>query len=519
MVSWVNRTGGILLPTPIAGQPWPAADAVVNYDPQPVATTAPGLAGGTVSLEDPSQYLTQGVWYARVRATDIFDQSGAWSSNFTFQVRHVPVVGNTAPRLNAAFDQAAAPVQWEFTDPWSGDSQSSYQMKVYDASDNLLQDTGKISSMNGRATMAVPTSRLRTLLKYSLTIWDQDDVPSATAIAGNLLLSKVPVTTLPFPAVGEAIVTGQPQLTWSSVFAAAGITQKSFQVKFLRADSGVTEFDSGVITTATASYMPPRAVLKNLRGYQLALTVTDTENLSATLLRNFSTSFEQPNPVVGYADADGYTDSGYVTVLFPSAVPDAYFFEWRIYRRRAGTTEWAYAGAVPNPAARSFRDWLVAGSGQWEYTVTQAATRFGSIVESATEPDPESVMLYSDSYWFIVEGAEDDSVRLHRVTADKYSSPRESNTFVIIGGGRRRNLGTRIGKEGNLTATIRHSAQRTPGEQIALLESLNQDSRPVIMRDPFGNLTRVSIGDISLDRVIAGDAEFADLDIPYYEVM
>lgn len=512
VVEWVNRTAGIWLAS--AGSP-----GIVSYNSEPDPSVAPGLDGAKVSLEDPSQYLAQGLWYCRVRATDVYDQSGDWSSNFTFTVSHVPVVANPIPKNGDAFDQYSTPVKWQFTDPWNNDSQSAYQMKVFDLADLLLQDTGKVLSATSRANMSISDTHQQEDLKYTLEVWDRDDVKSATPLTSYFRLSLSPVITMPYPAADEQIISGQPALTWTVVYSHGGITQKSFQVKFLNASTGVTVFDSGVILGAAGSFTPPQPILKNLTAYQIALTVTDTDDLSSTLLRNFSTNFERPAYVPSYADSTLYIGSGYAEVFWPAGVPDPYFFEWRIYRRKKGTEEWVYAGAVPDPAVLYFRDWLVAGAGEFEYSVTQAATRFGSIVESEQNEIPDSVSIYSDSYWFIMEDDESFNTQLHHVIGDKYTSKRETNDYVIINGGRRRNIGTKVGKDGNLSVTIRATAARTAHEQVEKLELLNETSRSVIMRDPFGNLTRVSLGEIGVDRTAGvGNEEYADIDIPYLEV-
>jgi len=518
VVQWTNRTEGLFVVRVGQEDTFVPSDTV-SYDPSPNPEVPNGGAGSKVGVDDPSQYLSQGLWYARVRATDVYGQSGAWSSAFTFTVSHPPLAANPVPRQGASFDPAASPVRWSFTDPWAGDSQSAYRLRVYTLDNALLQDTGKVLSTVARANMDIPASYHREQLKYLVQIWDRDDVMSTNVAEATFRMSRVPVITLGYPAENEQIISGQPNLSWTSECAAAGISQKSFRIRFLRVETGSVEFDTGVVLSSLQTYMPPRPILKNLTAYQLELTVTDTEDLSGVLLRDFSTNFERPIYAPGYADSSTYP-LGYVTVQFPAAVPDPYFYEWRIYRRPVGTEEWIFAGAVQDPDQREFRDWLVAGDGLFEYTVTQAATRFGSLVESDYNPDPESVALTSDSYWFIVPDEEESSVELHHVTADKYTERQESNTYVIIGGGKRKVRGTRLGKEGSLSAQIRASAKMTAKRQIEVLEALNEDSRPVIMRDPFGNLTTVALGEISVDRVAGvGNQEFVDIEVPYEEVM
>ncbi|URG17393.1 minor tail protein [Rhodococcus phage Mbo2] len=514
VINWDNYATGFKYAS--AGAP-----VEVSYDPTPNPATLPGKNGSTVSVEDPSQYLSQGTWYAQVRATDVFGQVGAWSSNFTFTVAHKPVVGDAAPKTGASFDQALQQMTWTFTDPWLGDSQSAFQLIVKDASNTVLQNTGKVLSAVPRATVNVPSSgNLNNILNYEIWLWDVDDVKSAVAYTGTFRLSTAPIITVLAPTEGQSLITGQPEIVWSSVFARAGVTQKAYQLKFVRDDNGVVEFDTGKVLSTATSYLPPAPILKNLSAYQLQVTITDSEDLPNTAIRRFTTNYERPVFVLGYPVAEDYNNLGYVTVSWPSADPDPFFMEWRIYRRLKGTEEWILGGTVSDPEVFTFRDWLIAGAGEFEYAITQAAYRFGAIVESVFPDLPESAYIYSDSYWLIAPDREELNVRLHSVTGDKFTERRESSEYVIIGGGRRKNLGTREGKEGNLTATVRPSQNATCSQQLESLRTLEEENRWCIMRDPFGNTTKISLGEISADRIPGvGNDEFADLDIPYSEVM
>ncbi|WKW85483.1 minor tail protein [Rhodococcus phage Reynauld] len=510
LVSWAN--------TQDATFKVPESGIDIWYDPQPTGDVEPDKYGRRVSSADPSQYLAQGKWYARTRSVDTYGQTGPWSAAVSFNVTHRPVVTDSTPKNGQAFDQNSGPVRWTFADPWSGDTQTAYSIQVIDpATSAVLQDTGWVNSTMPRGTISVPNSYQQKTLRLQISVKDAEGVAS-TAYTTTFKLALSPVITLPYPAPNDQIISGQPEITWSSVFS-GGSAQQAYRVQYLRADTGAVVYDSGVVTSSTTRHLPPSAILRNLTGYQLVLTVVDTAGLSSELRRTFSTNFELPLGVSGYADSAYYDDGGYVTVNFPSSPVDPYFFEWRIYRRRVGDSEWVYAGAVQDPNVRVFRDWLVAGTDTWEYTVVQAATRFGSIVESEREP-MVPVSIFSDSYWFIVPGEEEKSIRLRRVTEDQYEDEEETNEYVIIGGGRRQNVGTALGIKGTLTATIRHSQNATATQQLTKLREVARRSQPVLMRDPFGNVTQVKIGSRSFNRMAGvGGAEFGDLTIPYTEVM
>ncbi|AXH46477.1 minor tail protein [Gordonia phage RobinSparkles] len=516
VVQWTNTADGVKVVSP-------SLPAVIGYDPTPNPAVVPGKQGNTVSVEDPSQYTSQGVWYYRVRATDTYGQSGAWSSSIAFTVSHRPIPANVFPSGGKSFDQDLQMVTWDFTDPWSGDTQSAYQMRVLDNANTVIQDTGKLNSSLPRADMNIPASWMHQMMKIGVRIWDADDVASLTEYQSTFRLSVAPIITMPFPAADSAIITGQPNITWSCVFARPELTQKSFRIKFTnRLDSKIA-FDSGTIVSTATAYMPPTPILKNLSGYQISLTVTDSEDLSRTLIRNFSTNFERPEFVPATSDASDYNANGFVTVNFPNGNPDPQFLEWRIYHRKHSAydeNEWQLAGTVSDPDTREFRDWMIAGNGEFDLSVTQAAYRFGSIVESSQDEFVQPVYIFSDKYWLISPEDSSLNIKLHNVNADKFTDEREFNQYTIMNGGRRTIFGTKMGKTGNLTCQIRHNQQKGASEQVDDLMSLADHNSVVFLKDPFGNVTPVALGNIGVDRIPGvGTSEFADVDIPYAEVI
>lgn len=512
---WTNSADG----TFIASAEFPFD---VSYNPQPNPQTVSGLAGGTVGVDDPTQYLAQGTWYARVRCTDVWGQSGTWSSAITFLVTHPPIPTLLIPSGGVSFDQHEAPVKWSFTDPWNNDYQTSYQMRVLDASANLLQDTGKISSGLTKGTMNVPNTYLRQNLTITVDVWDADDIKNTVGnqLTGVCRLSTAPITTIVFPGIGETINSGQPNFQWTNVFAAGGITQQSFAIKVIESQTGTTVYESGVITSSSNSHLPQRPILKNLKGYKLALTITDSENLSKTVYQNFATNFDRPEIVDCFVNTLGYNDFGYTEITWPDGNPDPYFKEWRIYRKRQDDSDDQYvlAGVVEDSGIKFFQDWLIAGNDTFVYTVVQVAYRFGSLVESGYNPSTP-FFIFSDSYWLIVPTNPDLNIKIRNTSADRYTDNREMADYNIIGGGRRRAYGTKYGKSGNLTIQVRASQGRTSSQFIDGITRVCRDQYSLFMRDPFGNVTLIALGEMSLDRMAGvGSVEFGDIDLPYIEV-
>lgn len=510
VVSWTNRKDGRFDKGP------------VQYDPVPQSTVTPGLYGDKVSSDDPDQYLSQGTWFARVRAADIWGQVGAWSSSVSFTVSHPPVVADPFPGPNKAFDDDLYPVRWRFTDPWSGDNQSGYQVVVVEPnSGTVIFNSGYVGSAIPQAAVNIPDTYLQQTLNVGIAIWDRDGVKSTTTLTTAFFLSRAPIITLNYPAPDEQIITGQPTLNWSVQFARAGVTQKSFAIAFVRRDTGVVEYTTGVVVSNQTSWTAPSAVLKNMSAYQLALQITDSDDLSRTLLRNFSTNYVRPVPIASSAYSDNYENDGFVTVLWPDAQVDPLFVEYRIYRKNENVedSDWELAGTVTDRGNFEFHDWGVGGTGRFRYTVTQVILSYGALVESIQDEFGEIVSVQSSDYWFISPGREEFNVRLFHVVGDKFTDNVEMSEHKIIHGGRRVNYGDFVGMDGTLSAQVRANTIASGQDQRMKLRRLQTELGWVMMRDPFGNYTRIALGEISTSRIAGvGVNEYVDLEIPYKEV-
>lgn len=507
VIAWANITGGR----------FDAGD--VGYDPKPNAQVAAGLYGPNVSPDDPTQYTSQGTWYHRARCVDRWGQFGAWSTVGSFTVAHKPSAANVQPKSDKKFDQNLQVVKWTLADPWSDDQQTAYRMIVMTMGGTVIQDTGKVNSSAPQAVMNVGAPRLQEQLKYTIQLWDLDGVAGDVLETNTFIMSKAPVITLPYPAAGEAIITGQPALSWSSVFARPDVTQKSYEIKFIDAVTGVIAYQTGVVVSADTTWSAPRSILKNLSDFQIALTITDSDDLPATLLRNFSTSFVQPAKVAGFVEPENFRNNGYVTINFPYSEPDAFFIEHRIYRRMDGETEWTFAGAVDDISLRTFRDWQVHGNGLFQYTVTQTADRYGSVVESELDEDAIFHLLISEDYWLLDPEEELNNIKLYAVVGDSFDDETERAEFNIIGKGRHVNEGTELGISGTLTIAIRPRSGMSCRDQLALLREARRRQKLILMRDPFGHVTPISIQNVNTERMAGmGTEEFGNISLPYKEV-
>ncbi|QBP30303.1 minor tail protein [Gordonia phage Jormungandr] len=493
----------------------------VGYTADPDPSVTPGLHGDKVSTDDPDQYLTQGTWYVRARAVDVWEQTGNWSTPHSFTVSHPPTVQQPWPDAGKAFDDDAFPVRWQFGDAWKGDVQSAYRVVVRDPTNTtVIHDTTKIESPFNTAKVTIPDAWLEQTLNLSIQVWDRDDVAS-TVWTGTFRHSKAPFITLPYPEPDEAIITGQPNLTWSATFA-PGQSQKSYHIAFIRRDTGVIEWKMN--TPALSSDMfwnAPSVVLKNVSAYQLALTITDTQDLYTTLLRNFSTDYVRPPQIYCSVFVANYEEDGYVKLLWPATTVDPQFVEYRLYRRNVDIEDatWEQIGTVTDPEQWEFHDWSTSGPYRYQFAITQVVMLYGALVESLPDEYGEIVQVQSSHYWLISPNNEELNTKLYHITDDKYVSKLESSSHDIIGGGTRFNFGKPIGIEGSLSGSIKGGSPVTVKQARERIERIQTEMQWCYLRDPFGNYTKVALGEISIGRIPGvGTSEFVDIEIPYTEV-
>lgn len=492
---------------------------VIGYLADPNPSITPGLNGAVVSTDDPDQYLQQGDWYVRVRCVDVWDQVGAWSAPSSFSVSHPPSVVNPWPYGEKGFDDEAFPVRWTFGDPWKGDSQSAYRIIVRDPASNVLVDTGKVSSPFNAVYVDIDEIWKEQILGLSIQLWDRDDVPSEVW-TGSFRHSTAPYIHLDYPAPDEVVITGQPDLDWDVDFA-PGQSQKSFHIAFIRRDNATVQYKTAVTPSALTEWHPPSVVLKNVTDYQLALTVTDTQDLYTTLLRNFSTDYVRPPTLHCAAYDTNYEEDGFVTILWPGTTVDPQFIEYRIYRKNVDIedSEWEHIGTVADSDQEEFHDWSTSGPYHYKFSITQVVMLYGARVEGLQDEYGDVLQVQSSHYWLIVPDEEKLNTKLYHITDDSYTSLIESNEHVIMGGGKRVVFGGRIGMEGSLKGKIMSGSPITTKQAKDRIERIQFERRWCYLRDPFGNYTKISIGEISIGRIAGVSTnEFVDIEIPYNEV-
>lgn len=497
---------------------------------------SPTFASGNVTVNSPNGYnnilygndsaivptvdaLLNGTWYVKVRAIDQFGIASAYSAANQFQVDYKPVPVSMSPTAGAVKSFGATiRFAWSFTDPAPTATQGAYQIIVERISDGAsVLDTGKITSTIPHADLAISATYKDTPLRWRIRLWDNNDVVGNYSGNQVFSISDPPVITIVSPTAGGTVNTGRPTFTWT---LDAGSHQQAYQVSIRRTSDNVYVYISPWTTSTDLFHTTPNVVLENAENYSVTIQVRDVDLTQSAVSRLFSAAYDAPPRILFTADGTTYDDDGYVSIDWSASSPDPTFSFWRIYRQDVGAgTEPELLAELSYSDLNSYQDWTAASNHYYVYQVTQLADRSGELLESPFDPDPAITSITSSHYWLICPEDPSLNTRVSNVTSDGYDVEYEEADYIVPGRGRRKEYGTRLGVNGSLTAQYRTLPDKTATQQKNELEHAKNELVLFNLRDPFGNVYKVALGNIHVDRIAGtGTNEFVDVTIPYIEV-
>jgi hypothetical protein len=169
--------------------------------------------------------LAAGVEYQwKVRTWDIYNAVSPYSGLQSFYASTSPGAVITTPSADyAEVGVSNLTVEWTFSDPDTGDSQSAFHVILRNSIDTeTLYDSGKVTSTSARSHLIDYELHDDTDYKIKLTLYDSSDTPSSQEVrifTANLSYPSQPVMTLsantgnvgvsidnPTPGVGEPAV-------------------------------------------------------------------------------------------------------------------------------------------------------------------------------------------------------------------------------------------------------------------------------------------------------------------------
>ncbi|MWC29489.1 DNRLRE domain-containing protein [Paenibacillus sp. MMS18-CY102] len=265
----------------------------------------------------------------RVRAYDGV-QYGAWdASNSVFTIKHnqAPAAPTTLTPGSTSSSTSVITIgsptlTWTFTDPDSGDTQTAYQIQIYNGT-TLVKDSGWISS--ALTSYSVPAGTLARNTTYNWKVRTKDN---AGAISAFSPLYYVKANALPTAAItsysdGQQMADNVLTFTWN-YNDANGQAQSNYQILGSQNNWATITYNSGVLNgTATSFTTAPLAS----GTWSFKILVKDGMEWSGEAYRNNLTlpnAFE-PNDTSAQAFPINYNQN-YTSLINSSTDIDFYKF-------------------------------------------------------------------------------------------------------------------------------------------------------------------------------------------------
>jgi len=480
-----------------------------------------------------SNLQANGTYYVRAKVknnTTLYESE--WSDTVSYTQSHAPTATTVSPKGDTWIKYAATTAfTFLFTDSAQGlDQMSAYRIVVENNSTGaVVYDSNKTALSAPETTItrsvAISAAQKNIKLRWKVMGWDANDQPSSYSSYALFTLGDAPAITMMAP--GATVESGNPLFEWSATFPSGGI-QASALLNVYEQGTGSLVWTKSVSGTETSA-QPSQVVLQNGSSYNYVLRVTDTYGLFAEYNGAFTVSYQAPDAITYEVDAteEQLRDYGYVLIDWSRTAPDSRLDSWVVYRKELPYGDWVQLADLQDIGLREYHDWTALGNKTYQYTVSQKADRSGVILESPVGyyipggigtpvPDPRTFTIVLSGYWLIFEDDESSSLKLHQVTGDSFSEEYESATYTVMGRGRRRDYGTRLGYTGTLELHLRGANAH---ESRLALQAVRRRQDRYYLKTPFGEMFPVALGDPSVSILPAtGTTEMSDVSIPYEEV-
>jgi hypothetical protein len=484
------------------------------------------LPTGTVPYPTSAPRLPQSVLYLRARILDEYGLTGEWSSLVTFTVSHPPTTGSYSPASNRSvpFNDGVVTFSWIFADSEPDDYQISAEIAIFrfGFEGSTLGGTGELfTPVQESNTYSIGVSALGVGNKDQQMAWrvrvkDTDGVWSAWSNDQTFYPRDPPTVTITSPS-GSSVNSPAPTFAWTFT-GSGGRTQSQYRVRVTNTSTGTAVANSGFVSASTATWTPPASVIQIGVGYTVEVTVVDSTALTATASRSFTATYTVPTAPSFTVDDFYFSTTGGMLLDWTGASGSSGFRAWRIYRRNLGATKWKLVAELPQ-ATVSYTDYTCPSRTQVEYVLAQAVTdpTYGGVVESNYNPITTSATC--DNYFIVVPDNPAYNVKLPLVKDDSLNEEYEQVSMNLIGRGRRREVGTRFGVTGKLTAQLYDDNDSSARTKKLSIERIRASEMSCYLRNPFGDVWSIGVMEAAYSRIPGvGTNEYVSVSIDYSEI-
>lgn len=277
----------------------------------------------------------------------------------------IPTQPTLTPKSNFDADEDAV-FEWTFSDPDPNDSQSAYELEIYNNSTGASAvDTGKVLSSNNSHTVSGGELSNDEEYRWRVRVWDSRDDVSPWSDFGTFQTSNTGAVTIIDPSVDNdpAVLTANYTIEWE----VTGTTQDQYEVVVTRVSDGSILVDTGLVSSTDTTYTIEN-MLSDVQ-YLVEVTVYSSGVASNTAERLITPDYNSPEipvPTITTVTEGGYIQ---VTINNPEPQGDRPNPDYNeVYRRPADSDEDFLLIGTSDPNT-NFRDYTAASGVVYEYFV------------------------------------------------------------------------------------------------------------------------------------------------------
>jgi hypothetical protein len=267
------------------------------------------------------------------------------------------------------------PLDWLFSDPDAGDSQTAYAVSRQIGSGTLAYWRASDSTWQPAEVMNTSGASILTLASgwaaatdapytFKAKVWDTGSNPSGYS-AGLVVVPSTPVNpTISTPTAAQVLTANSVTATWTAA------EQTLFRWILVNTTSGsVQVYDSGWVTDSVSRTFTFPVVLPNATSWTIKLQTKNNEGLASSIItRNFTVSYTPPaTPTLAVNPVPA---AGWISVAIANPTPGGSqpaIATQDVYRRVVGDTSAGIRIATGIANNATYNDWHAVSGINYQY--------------------------------------------------------------------------------------------------------------------------------------------------------